>query len=342
MAQEAGVGQRLVRLHALQFVAAAEHLDLRGTVLERGGRVVERGGRGANHGDALTAQALEIDWLGRVRAQRSRQFGDRPRHPPVAAGMDALREHELAREADLARAVRLELDAQEAVARARDRCHADEAHPVAHRQLQHATEPAEVGLPHLLRDVLDRGERAGAVLRLHPRLEREAGHAEVGATDVLGRAQRLHAREAHPDAFLAVGRLVDHFDIDDALAQQQGRDGEAALAPSDHEHVQHRLAIVCAGRHPGLVRVGDQAQVACDVDLEFGKRGGDHGGNRGRGGRNQSAKDSRVASKAASRPVPGGGAKSAAKRCHDSSPLSRVPPRSTGAASMASDRGPTW
>ena len=99
-----------------------------------------------------------------------------------------------------------------------------------------------------------------AILRLVPRPKRQAGQTEIRAGEEFQRAQRDHAGEGHPRAFLARRVGVEHHHAADAFPLQTEGDAEPGLAAADDDNVVHRLAMRTApGRHPILRRVFEQA-----------------------------------------------------------------------------------
>ena len=119
----------------------------------------------------------------------------------------------------------------------------DERHAVLDRQVDDLPHPDEIIHPVEPQHLVELLPARGAVLRLVPGAEGEGGHAEIGAGEVLGRAQDRHARRGVPRAFLAVRIAVDHPDVADALADQIPACGLAAHAGADHQHVEHPLAV---------------------------------------------------------------------------------------------------
>jgi hypothetical protein len=97
MAHEAREGEPTIALHHRWLVAAAELMDLGRAVLE-GHRGIVHGRRpGAQHGNCLSAQPVEVDHLAGMGAPIGRQGTHEVGHPPFAAAVLAGRQHDLAR-----------------------------------------------------------------------------------------------------------------------------------------------------------------------------------------------------------------------------------------------------
>jgi hypothetical protein len=122
---------------------------------------------------------------------------------------------------------------------------------VAHVQLQHAAVPAQVVHPLQARDLVEHLPRLGAELRLEPRAEGQRGQAQRWAGQLLGRAQRLHARRGRPGAFEADGRAVEHHHADAEVLERGGR-RQPRHAAADDCHVQHGPAVQHMRQRPRL------------------------------------------------------------------------------------------
>ena len=160
-----------------------------------------------------------------------RQVAHEVGHPPFAGAVLAGGQHQLARRQNLAGRERHQ-QARPAVVQpaGRDGGGGD---VVAHRQAEDAAIPQQIFVPVDARDQVHVGEGLRAVLRLVPRLEGQARHAEVGSGLQLGAAQGRHAGEGDPGAFLALGRAIDDQDVAHALAHQaEGRDSPDWPAPT--------------------------------------------------------------------------------------------------------------
>ena len=133
---------------------------------------------------------------------------------------------------------------------------------VFNRQRQGIAQPQQVIVPVFLGDLAQGLECGRAVLRFEPGLEGERWKAQIRAGHGFPRAQGLHARIGAPRAFASAGCSVDHQDVVDAFLQEHGSNRQATLAGTDDKHIEHRLAIDLARRHPGKLGVLEQ--------LEFG------------------------------------------------------------------------
>jgi hypothetical protein len=74
-----------------------------------------------------------------------------------------------------------------------------------------------------------------------------------------------------PGTFFAGLALIDQQDVGDLLAQQVEGDRQAALAGPDHQDVQHRLALMGPGWHPGAGGIIGQRKVAHDLGFQVAK-----------------------------------------------------------------------
>src|ERR1700733_11762699 len=84
----------------------------------------------------------------------------------------------------------------------------------------HSAQPGYVVMPKLARDLVESGPGLFAKAGFIPGARRQAWYAELRTGDLLGRAQRLHAREIDPGAVAAFDAPVEHADIRHTLAQQ--------------------------------------------------------------------------------------------------------------------------
>lgn len=91
---------------------------------------------------------------------------------------------------------------------------------------------------------------------------------------MFGRAQRDHAGEGGPDAFLAACCLVDDQYIRNLLAQESEGGGKATLARADDEHVEHGLAPMPAFGHPRPRGVVEAGEIGADAGFEVRERHG--------------------------------------------------------------------
>ena len=135
-------------------------------------------------------------------------------------------------------------------------------HGVAH--------PQQVGQPIGGGDLGEALPALGPVLGLVPGAERERGEAEVGPGQVLGRAQRIHARIGAPRALAAARRAVDDAHVAHAVAGEREGRRLPAHAAADDEHVERRPAVGAGNRrHP----VGGRKKHALEVAAGFGSEG---------------------------------------------------------------------
>ena len=151
----------------------------------------------------LPLSRVEVDvQLAGMGAAIGRQVAHEVGHPPFAGAVLAGGQHQLACRQNLAGGERHQ-QARPAIVQpaGRDGGGGD---VVAHRQAEHAAVPHQILVPVDARDQVHVGEGLRAVLRLVPRLEGQARDAEVRSGLQLGAAQRRHAGEGDPGAFLAL------------------------------------------------------------------------------------------------------------------------------------------
>ncbi len=223
-------------------------------------------------GDGLAFQRGEIDVGVAGGAEAFGEGFDEVRHPPAAHSVLAGGEDELAGEQRLCACGCRDGEAEAAAGKGRD---AGQRSVVAHRQIEHAAIPGEIGVPVLLRDAPEGGPGLRTVRRLVPRLIGEARQSQIRAGEFLRRAQRGHARVLHPDAFAAGWCLVDDDDVGDLLATQRVCDGKAALTGADDDDVVDVTAVRArSGGHPGTGGVGDAREVVTNTGLEGENSGG--------------------------------------------------------------------
>ena len=89
------------------------------------------------------------------------------------------------------------------------------------------------------------------MLRLVPGAERERGKSEVRPRQVLGRAQRIHARVGAPRSLASTPSAIDDARVAHAVAHQGKGCSLPAQSTADDEHVEHRSAVrPRSGGHP--------------------------------------------------------------------------------------------
>ncbi len=245
--------------------ASEEQVDARGAGLERGARVVERGRAGADDAHALAGQRREVDRLRRVRPARARRALRDGRHVRAAEPVAAGSEHDVAREQRLRVALRVEIEREQAVVARPQR---DERRVVAHVQVEHAPIPAQIVHPLRARNLVERVPRVAAVLRFEPGAKRQRGQPERGAGKLLRRAQRIHARERDPRAFVAGRRAIDHALVVDAEQPQFGAGREPRHPAADDRDVEHAHAVDVARRHPRWRGQIEPAQILGEPRFE--------------------------------------------------------------------------
>ena len=251
--------------HALGLVdlrqvrPAREAHRLGGAGLERGAGIVDGGRQHAQDADPLAREPGEVDVLQRMEyatlADGILGIERGERGPAEAAGtVAAVGQDDLAGVDGLAGRQRR---AQE-VAGGFDLQQVD---AVLDLQADGLAHPQEIGQPVETGDLVELLPPLGPVLRLVPGAEGEGGDAEVGAGQVLGRAQDRHARRGVPRPLAAMGLALDDPDVADSLAQQAVAHGLAAHAGAHHQHVEGRLAVgPGASGHPvrcGVVQPGE-------------------------------------------------------------------------------------
>ena len=131
---------------------------------------------------------------------------------------------------------------------------------VAQVDRHHAAKPTQVIHPLRARNFVQRLPGGHAKLRLIPGSKGEGGQAQRRPSQDLGRAQGFHARGGDPGALLACAGFVQH-DRMNAQHFQGGGCREACHAAANHDHVQHRLAVVCLCGNPGFGRQLQPGQV---------------------------------------------------------------------------------
>ena len=143
---------------------------------------------------------------------------------------------------------------------------------IAHVGLRHAAVPAQVVHPLQARDLVERGPGLAAPLGLEPGAEGERGHAERGAGELLGRAQRVHARRGGPGALVVGARAVQQHG-GNALLRQRHAGRQAGLAGTDDEHVGDGLPFMGAWRQPCAGTPVEGEQVVPQAVFEGGQAG---------------------------------------------------------------------
>ncbi len=268
VAQEAREGEPAIGLDDLHLRPAAEQVHGRARLQRRRG-VVERGSTCADHRQDPPGERREIDRIGRMRRKMRRHCLQNGQARPAARALLAGREHDFAGMARLGSGRTERLDPDEAIGPGRNVHHLGVVHD---RQLSDVAEPREVLRPQRLRDQVERRPVRLAEARDVPRLVGEARHVEVGAGEVLGAAQGLHARVGEPWPLAAGRRLVEDEDVRDLGAAQPERDREAGLPAADHQDVERRGPVGSGDRfEPGLARMGDAREVAGDFARQSGE-----------------------------------------------------------------------
>mmetsp|Transcript_23304 Transcript_23304/g.59575 ORF Transcript_23304/g.59575 Transcript_23304/m.59575 type:complete len:713 (-) Transcript_23304:48-2186(-) len=284
--QEAGLLHEADGVDARQALAAHKHVHLARAGAQRVLRVVKRAGAASQDGDALAAQRVQVHHLRGVRVQVGRhRLLDEVGRVPLATALDACGQDHLAR-------VQLRRCAGRSVAdrhteqgghhraagvRGGGRTHvldALHAHAVAHGDVQNLAVPHQVRHPHLLGDLVQRRPRVRPKARLVVRLEGEGGQAKVEAGEVLGRAQRDHARVRHPGALCTLLVFVQAQHVGDALAHEAVRHRQPALAAAHDQGVVDVRAGRGArkssghgvGARPWLARPRQDLQVLLDLE----------------------------------------------------------------------------
>lgn len=273
MAEERRKRQPLVGLDPLQFGPAAEQMDLRAG-FERSRRIVEGRRAGAEDGDTAASEGREVDGVGRMGAHVGRQSLDECRHRPPPACLDAMGQHDMARQdGPFARGVPDARPEQAAV-----RGHAEQLRSDLDGKCKDTPEPVQVLAPALARDLVQAREGLRAMLRLEPALIGEAWNAEVRTGHRLPGPECLHAAERAPGALGAGRAAVDHEVIVDPLQLELERQRLPALATAHDQNVENLLARRPGRRlQPAQFGIGDQSQVAPHLGIEFGESLGRHG-----------------------------------------------------------------
>ncbi len=245
---QAGIAGALALVDAGDVLAADQQVHAGRARLQRGGRAVHGGRARADHAHALAGERGVVHDVGGVHPAIARQFPGEVGHIGAAQAVAPGRQHHAARQHRAAAGGRLDLQLHQPVGA---RQHGADAVFVPHIQVQHAAIPAQVVHPLQARNLVQRLPGLGPELGFEPGAERQRRQAQRGAGQLLGRAQRLHARRGGPGAFEAGGRLVEDGRVD-AQVRERRRRRQAGHAAADDGHVQHGLAVDMAGRHPVL------------------------------------------------------------------------------------------
>ena len=240
------------------------------STFERSRRVVEGRCAGPDDDHRLAAHAVEVEGLRRIHAAVGGQARERRRNGPAPHAFLARSQHDLAGVQRAALATGFHLRREQVAVL--DRCDAQQPRVVLHPHLRHAAHPQQVFGPQALGQHVERVPRGFAEARFVPGAAGQARDVEVGAGVVLRVAQRVHARVGVPRAFAGERCRVDGEDVVDLRAQQAEGRGAARLAGTDDQHVERRLPVGPGSwREPGLVRVRDAEQLACDAGFESGQ-----------------------------------------------------------------------
>ena len=86
---------------------------------------------------------------------------------------------------------------------------------------------------------------AAAVLGFIPSSKGQTGHAQIGADELFGAAQRQHAGIGCPWSFATTWRRIDDANVAQTLALQGKCSGLAAHASPDNEDIQHAVCTGC-------------------------------------------------------------------------------------------------
>ncbi len=199
MAQEAAKGQPAIGLDHLDLSAAAEQMHFGGARLQRGRRIVEGGGAGADHRDALAAQAFEVDVVGNSCDRTCRQIAQGLGNHPVAHALLPRRQHDLARIERLDAIGASHARGEQTVGRRRN---LQKLAAVAHGQTDRASQPEQIVRPMLSQDQVQLLPALLAETGFVPGLIGQAGDIEVRSGIVLRAAQRRHAGIGEPRALL--------------------------------------------------------------------------------------------------------------------------------------------
>ena len=238
-------------IDARQCLAPHEDVDFRNAGLQSVLGIVEARGAAAQYADTLAGQAREVDRLRGMGIQRARQgLRDHRRHVPLAAALDAGRQHHLARQ-ELIAAVTDE--AGKARRRARP---AAAAYRCGTGKAQDVAEPAQIVHPVAARHLVDGVPACGAMLCFPPGPVGQGRHAEVDPRQMLRRAQGDHAGIGFPRPLVACRVFVDHQDIGHPFTHQAEGGAEAGLAAADDDDVIDMAVGMGCGPEPRSPRHG--------------------------------------------------------------------------------------
>ena len=234
---------RQARLPALALVdardvgAADQQVDAGGAGLQRGGGAIHGRGARAHHADALAAQGGVVHRVGRVRPQRARQLRER-RHIGTAEPSRPVAS--TTRRASTVRSPCGVPGAGPPTVGAG--LHRQHGVFIAEVQRQHAAVPAQVVHPLQARDLVERFPRRRAELGLVPGSEGQRRQAQRGAGQLLGRAQRFHARGGGPGTLEAFRRAVEDVCRDAQVLERGRRRGPPCRRRRRRHRALRRLA----------------------------------------------------------------------------------------------------
>ena len=97
--------------------------------------------------------------------------------------------------------------------------------------------PAQIVHPVGAADLSEAVPGLRAVDRLVPGAIGQAGDAQIGSGEMLGRAQRIHAGAGQPRSFLPLGASIEDQDVDDALPLQPEGDRQSGETGADDDDI---------------------------------------------------------------------------------------------------------
>ena len=245
---DARVARAFHLVDAWQHRTAHQQIDPLGTCFQGGGGAVHGRGAAAHHGHAQAMQAGCIEQVGRVRALAGGNVLRLGRQPGAAQAIAACGQDHAACQQGLQCALMTHLQSHMALVAGLDGL---DGMVVAQVDRHHATKPAQVIHPLGARNFVQRIPGGHAKLRLIPGPKGQGGQTQRRPSQDLGRAQGFHARGGDPGALLAHAGFVQHDRLN-AQHLQGGGCREAGHAAANHDHVQHRLAVVCLWGDPGF------------------------------------------------------------------------------------------
>ena len=248
---EARAAGPLTLVDTRQVGPAHEQVDAGRAVLQGLGRAVHGRGASAHHAHPQATQGLVVQFVGRVGPSAARQLVRPRRHRAGTQSGPARGQHQAPGKGPQWLTPVLKLQFHQTVC---TRVHVRHPVFVMDLQVQHPAVPAQVVHPLQAVDLVQRLPGRGAELRLEPSPEGQRGQAQRRPGQLLGRAQRFHARRGGPGAFKTGRRLVVQGHGHATVLQSSGQRQPGHAGPDDG-HIGHGLAFMRAGWRPARGRL---------------------------------------------------------------------------------------